>query len=153
MSSSSSSSSSIILTTRSLQKTPQSNNELMDYLRYVYSICKFICDSKTNYSEGPIYEYETLHIDNNQRENGIEYGPLLISKSFDTIYTNTGIIRIKSNHKIKGERKKKCIDHLNLVVYNNNYYYVDHKKSYKFLKNYFELDKIKDTWKTLLDTN
>ena len=146
-------SSSIILTTRTTQKTPQSNNELMDYLGYVYSICKFICDSKTDYSEGPILEYENLHIDNNQRKNGSEYAPVLISKSFDTIYTNTGIIRIKSNHKIKGGRKKNCIDNLNLVVYNNKYYYVDHKDSHKFLTNYFELDKIKDAWKTLLETN
>lgn len=149
----------VIMTTRGTQITPI-DNELKDYLTYIYGICKCIFKAKSSYVGGPVHNYEQLHIQNNEFENGNQYAPVLVSKSFDSIYTNTGIIKKETDksdaekdldNEIKGERKKDIIESLNLKVYNNKYYYVDKKESSNYLTKYYKLEEIKKNWKILID--
>ena len=136
-------------------------NELGVYLNSVYNVATNILsklkldnDQKSQLvSNGPLEEYKYLHLEDYQKERfGDEYAPILVSKDFSKIYTNTGILNFNnfSIGKITGETKKALLDNLNLKIYNNQYYYVDKEYSYEYLRCNYSLNTIEKEWNKII---
>jgi len=136
-------------------------NELSTYLCNVYNVAKniiskFKIDSDQIpqlISTGPLENYKYLHLEDYQKERfGNEYAPILISKDFSKIYTNTGILNLNnfSIGEVTDRPNQQLIDSLNLKIYNNQYYYVDKEYSYEYLKCNYSVNTIEKEWNKII---
>lgn len=138
--------------TKSNKSEPLPNEELSNYFRFVKQICESLTDNPEDYEEGPFSDFYKLHIDRNQQEQGHTYAPLLVSKKFDRLYTNTGILHFKNKNKNKNKiDEQELIKTLDLKEYNNVYYYVDMKNSYNTLEQYYSEKEVKEQWKYIFE--
>ena len=142
----------------------QDDTELTLYLTSVYSIFKIITsnnkyqDKQFNYNfvnkfiKGPIDNYKYLHLEDYQKKyHSNTYAPVLLSKDFRTLYTNTGMIDLSGfNIILKGAEWKNIIETLNLKIYNNSYYYIDKPYSFDYLQNHYKENKITEIWQSIL---
>ena len=138
------------------------NMELNTYLKHIHDIYQLVTNNintTTTIDKGPTFNHKELHLESFQKEfHGIEYAPILISKTFSELYTNTGILKMgnKMGNKmgtmdITGINKKTLIDTLNLKIYNNKYYYIDLPYSYNHLDNHYKLNIIIDEWQSIIN--
>jgi len=107
-----------------------------------------------NIMKGPTLNHKELHLELFQKKyHNNEYAPILISKQFSELYTNTGILKMNNMNKINitGNNKKTLIDKLNLKIYNNNYYYIDQSYSFNYLENHYKLDTIINEWSSIIN--
>ena len=136
-------------------------NELSTYLSNVYNVAKNIISKleidsdqiSQLISSGPLEEYKYLHLADYQKERfDNEYSPILISKDFSKIYTNTGILTIKCflTGEVTDKPIQQLIDSLNLKIYNNQYYYVDKEYSYEYLKCNYSVNTIEKEWTKII---
>jgi len=125
-------------------------SELTTHLSTVKEIADTICSvlGKTLDTKNKSFvNYEHIHIDNNQRNNShIRYPPILVSKELNKIQTNVGFLILGDYIEVNTEKIKKLITDLNLVEYNNHYYYIDSLKSHKSLEKYYTIQEIEIEW-------
>ena len=150
----------------------KTNDELNTYLKHIYSIYQLVIELNKentnnnnninmsvmeldrNIMKGPTLNHKELHLELFQKKyHNNEYAPILISKQFSELYTNTGILKMNNMNKINitGNNKKTLIDKLNLKIYNNNYYYIDQSYSFNYLENHYKLDTIINEWSSIIN--
>ena len=149
------------------------DEELKTYLKHIYGIYQLVIELNkdntnnknniinisvmeldTNVDKGPTLNHKELHLESYQKQfHGNEYAPILISKQFSELYTNTGILKMDNinNINITGKNKKTLIDKLNLKIYNNKYFYIDLPYSFNYLENHYKLDTISNEWVSIIN--
>ena len=125
--------------------------ELNQHLTAVKHIATTIQQKTKIMSDQPLPtdKYYQIHLDYNQKHNSkIAYPPILISKDFKSIQTNVGFLNT-SVSEVDGHTIKELETNLNLMEYNNTYYYVDTDESMKSLENYYSPRYIEEEWISL----
>ena len=149
-------------TNTSTTSTDEELNTYLKYISYIYQLVmelnkentNKIMELDTNVDKGPTLNHKELHLEQYQKQfHGNEYAPILISKQFSELYTNTGILKMDNinNINITGKNKKTLIDKLNLKIYNNKYFYIDLPYSFNYLENHYKLDTISNEWVSIIN--
>ena len=145
--------------------TTITDEKLNTYLKHIYDIYQLVMELNkentnkimeldTNVDKGPTLNHKELHLEQYQKEyHKNEYAPILISKHFSELYTNTGILKMNNKVNITGSNKKTLIDRLNLKIYNNNYYFIDLPYSFNYLDNHYKLNTIINEWSSIINNN
>ena len=135
-------------------------DELGNYLKNIYSITigilNKLCLDKNTISDivkmAPVEKYKLLHLEDYQKKiHGNKYAPILISRDFSNIYTNTGILNFGNKFEISAEISENLINDYKLKIYNNQYYFIDSDNSFNYLESFYRKSHIEYTWKNILD--